>query len=113
MAISGTGLRIVTALIALPFVLALIWYGGWPFGALVIGAIAVCLWEFGSMSLPGDRSAHVAITMIGVGMGILALTGVFASKAGLIAVVFLPIAVVCFFLFHVGEITTVASRAGM
>lgn len=110
---SGTATRIASAAVALPGVLVLMWYGGWSFAILVLAATAVCLFEFMAMCIPGDRTAQLVLTALGVAFSAAAVTGVLASPAALLAIGALPLVVVVFFLFRVGELTTVAARVGL
>jgi phosphatidate cytidylyltransferase len=110
---SGTLLRIVSAFSALPFVLGLMWIGGWPYAGLIFAASAVCLLEFNAMVNPGDRAMQIVLTLYGLLVILAAMTGVFQTAAGLVLALFIPIAILALYLFRVGEIGTVASRAGL
>src|SRR5262245_27289677 len=112
MAIGGTALRLLSAFIALPFVLYLMWIGGWPFVALTGGATLVCVWEFMCMVAPKDRAAQIVFPILSAALLVAAMTGTLAGPAGLLALAFLPIVTLCFFLFRVGDVSTVAARAG-
>lgn len=105
-------IRIVSALVALPFVLYLIYLGGWPFAALVAVVNVVCLHELTTMTMPGDRPAQLFVTVL----GLLAFAGILvgggASPAGFAASAVAVIAVLLFFLFHIGELDTAARRMG-
>jgi phosphatidate cytidylyltransferase len=87
--------------------------GGWAFAALVLVATAICMHEFMSMSVPTDRLAQLVFTVLGTSVCFLAISGVFDSIAGTVVVAFLPIVTTCFYLFRIGDITTVAARAGL
>jgi phosphatidate cytidylyltransferase len=113
MALGGTAMRIVSAGIALPFVLALMYLGGWPFFALVAIATAICTYEHVAMSAPQDRAAAYVFPILSVALMFFALTGILTTTAALSIVAFLPIAVVTYFLFRVGDMNTVAARAGL
>jgi phosphatidate cytidylyltransferase len=110
---SGTVLRIVSAFIALPFVLYLIWVGGWACAALIIVASAICLFEFMTMVNPGDRPLQIVLTVMGLGIGILVLTGHLADRTALVLVATAPLVVFSIFLFRVGDIHSVAYRGGL
>lgn len=105
--------RVVSALVALPAVLALIGLGGWPFAALVMVASAICTFEFMGMALPGDRTAQVLLTVPGILLTVAAVTGLLASVAALSCASLLPIGVLTFYLFRIGDVRTVAARAGL
>lgn len=106
-------MRIVSALIALPFVLGLMWLGSWPFFGLVFVATLICVWEFMAMSAPSDKLAQVVFPLASGGLLFLAITGLLAGPRAIVVLAFLPIFSVCFFLFRVGAIETVAARAGL
>jgi hypothetical protein len=105
---SSTAIRIASALAALPAVLWLMDTGGWPFFGLILFASAVCLFEFMAMVNPGQRSLQVLLTVLGLLFVSAVGFGAMASTAAPVIVAFLPIAVVTIFLFHLGEISTVA-----
>src|SRR5688500_14342997 len=104
--------RIVSALIALPFVLYLIYFGGLPFTALIVAVGAVCLYEMTAMTMPNDRLAQIVITVLGIGMMLAIFTGFLPTPRGLVLSALIAIAILVFFLFHYGEISTVAQRIG-
>jgi phosphatidate cytidylyltransferase len=110
---SPTLLRIVSAFAALPFVLGLLWVGGWPFAGLIISASAVCLFEFMSMVNPGDRMMQIVLTALGLSFVIGTMTGLLQSAQAIVVAALLPIAVLTLYLFRVGEMSTVAARAGL
>lgn len=113
MALGGTAMRIVSAVVALPFVLALMYLGGWPFFALVAAATAICTWEHVNMSVPGDKTAAYLFPLFSVAILFFAFTGILSTSSSLSIVAFLPILVVTYFLFKVGDMNTVAARAGL
>lgn len=113
MAMGGTALRIVSALIALPFVLYLMWIGGWPFVALTGTATVICVWEFMAMVAPKDRVAHIVFPILGGALLVAAMTGYLSSSVAILVLAFLPIITMCFFLFRVGDVSSVAARAGL
>jgi phosphatidate cytidylyltransferase len=105
--------RVISALVALPVVLFLLHQGGWWFGGLLLFAGGVCLYEFMTMTQPGDRGAAVALTGVGLAMMLAILTGVAASPAAPALMAVLTLFVLVFFLFRTGDMGTVASRASM
>lgn len=109
----GTALRVVSALVALPFVLAAIWFGGWWFAGLVIAASAVCVFEFMAMVIPTDRPAQIAFTIVGAAFVTAMVMGGFAGPSAVPILALMPIAIVTVFLFRIGELTTVAARSGL
>jgi phosphatidate cytidylyltransferase len=111
--VSGTMTRIVSALVALPFVLYLMWLGGWPFTGLVFVATVICTWELVNMTAPNDRAAQVVFPLASGAILIAAMTGALASAYAILIFAFLPILTMCFYLFRVGDINTVAARAGI
>ncbi|MDF1564226.1 MAG: phosphatidate cytidylyltransferase [Deltaproteobacteria bacterium] len=62
---SGTGLRVVSALVLLPVVLFLCWWGGWPFRGLILVVAAICGWEFGSIALKEAPATLRWVTILG------------------------------------------------
>jgi phosphatidate cytidylyltransferase len=105
--------RLLSAAVALPVVLALIFFGGWPFMGLVFVAAGLCLSEFMAMTLPSDRPAQVALTLAGLLFVLAAVTGALAGPGGVGLLGLLLIFVLGFFLFRIGDITTVAARAAL
>lgn len=55
--------RIVSALILLPIVVALVWWGGWPFALLISVAAALCAFELSAMALKGSPVAARAVVI--------------------------------------------------
>ena len=105
--------RVISALVALPVVLFLLHQGGWAFGALLMFAGGVCLYEFMTMTQPGDRVAAVVMTGLGLAVMLAVLTGPMASPAAPALMAALPLAVLIFFLFRTGDMGTVAARASL
>jgi phosphatidate cytidylyltransferase len=105
---SSLAVRIVSALIALPFVIGAIQYSVYTFLPLLVFVVGVCVWEFMAMTQPNDRVACVVLTVLGVSFSVAILAG-FMSVPVLCGFV---IAVLLFFLFRTGEMETVAARAG-
>lgn len=110
---SSTLVRVASALTALPIVLLSLYYGGWAFGTLVLVASAICVFEFMVMVNPGDRVAQVAFTLLGVLFILAVFVGGFDGTRGVVIAAFLPIAVLTLLLFRIGDLATVAARAGL
>lgn len=105
--------RIISALVALPLVIFLVQLGGWPFACLILGVGAVCLSEFATMVLPGDRLGRFVTVGVGLIMLLLGLLGRFSGGDAVAWFGLAPIALLTFFLFRTGDMTTVAPRAGL
>jgi phosphatidate cytidylyltransferase len=104
--------RIISALIALPFVLYLIWIGGWPFSGLIFAVGAICLQEITSMTMPNDRASQAVVIGIGLAFVSAILLGFAASPRGLALGCLAVIAILLFFLFRIGDLATAAQRMG-
>jgi phosphatidate cytidylyltransferase len=102
--------RIISALIALPVALVAMGLGGWAFAALVLFVGGVCLFEFMSMTLPGDRPAQALLTALGLTLMVGILTGAMASPLALVGLSVVPLLVLTFFLFRTGDLGSVAAR---
>ncbi len=104
--------RIISALVALPGALYLIYLGGLPFAVLMWAVVAICAHELASMTVPGDR-VHAAIT---IALSLLLLlgvqTGVGLGPLGLVVGALTVVAVLLVFLFRLGSIETSAARMG-
>lgn len=105
--------RILSALIALPIAIFLIEQGGWIFAALVGFVGAVALYECLGMALGEDKTPRVIFTAVGVGLMGLVMTGGFTGARGVVIIAALVIFVWVYFLFRVGDLTTVAARASL
>src|SRR3982750_924788 len=106
MALGGTAMRILSAFIALPFVLYLMWIGGWPFAGLVVVATFIGSREFLSITNPGDRAAQLIFPLVSAAILLLAMMGVVASPMGITILAFVPLATICYFLFRTGDMNT-------
>ncbi|MGF1511861.1 MAG: phosphatidate cytidylyltransferase [Myxococcota bacterium] len=107
-------IRVLSAFSALPVVLGLLWIGGWAFGALALVVGAVSLWEFNAMTQPPeDTGAKAVFTVLGVGLLALELTGTLRGGVALLAVGFLPMASVSYYLVRTGDVATAAARGGL
>ncbi|MFO0724506.1 MAG: phosphatidate cytidylyltransferase [Myxococcota bacterium] len=105
-------LRIISALIPLPFILWLIWTGGWPFAALILVVAGICLYEAAAMTVPGDRVAAVVLMIAGLGLVLAVLTGAFMHPIGAAVPALLFVGLLLFFLFRPGELETAHHRMG-
>ncbi len=100
------GVRILSALIALPIAVALIQYSPASFLILLLFVAAVCVYEFMGMTQGPDPIARYVLTAVG-------LLFVAAIETGFLTTPILCgflIVVLIFFLFRPGEIETVATR---
>jgi phosphatidate cytidylyltransferase len=113
MAIGGTAMRLLSAFIALPFVLYLMWIGGWPFLGLTFTATLICTYEMTCMSAPNDKVAQIVFPILSALLLAAGMTGVLSTEYAIVVIAFLPIITMCFFLFRVGDVNTVAARAGL
>ncbi|MCC7381777.1 MAG: phosphatidate cytidylyltransferase [Deltaproteobacteria bacterium] len=105
-------MRILSALIALPFVLYLIYLGGWPFAALVLVVSVISLLEITGMTLGDDPVARGVVVVLGAGLVSATSLGVLSTDKGLALTCLGLVALLVVFLFRIGEITTVAQRMG-
>lgn len=64
-------LRVISAAILLPLVLAAWWFGGWPWAALVVVSIALALHEGWRMHLPRAAALAGGAWIIGAGAALL------------------------------------------
>lgn len=80
--------RIVTALVAIPLVLGLAYWGGWPFGLLVLGIALVAQYEvYGLMTHAGLRP----YTTVGLAFGVLVGVRPLVPGVLVVAVAILPV----------------------
>jgi phosphatidate cytidylyltransferase len=105
--------RIVSALIALPVVVALIQTSVFTFLLLLGFVAAVCLYEFMDMTQAGDRPITVALTALGLAVVIATALGGMSGSAAIPAMSAVVVLVLVLFLFRTGEMSTVASRASL
>lgn len=106
-------LRIVSAAVALPIVIFLIELGGWPFAGLIAFCGGVCLFEFMAMAQPEDRPAQIVLTGAGVLFILAILMGWLVRPSALIVCFLGLVAILSFYLFRPGDISTVARRIGL
>lgn len=57
--------RVLTSLVAVPLVVAAIWFGTLPFFLLVLGVSTLCLWEYSLMATEGGYPNRLGIMMVG------------------------------------------------
>ncbi len=105
-------IRIVSALIPLPFILWLIWSGGWFFGGLILVVAAICLYEAAAMTIPGDTLSAALLVGSGLGLVFSLLTGRLATPFGILFPSFGFVLLLLFFLFRPGAMETVHHRIG-
>ncbi len=102
--------RLISALIALPTMLALLYLGGWFFGAFVLFIGGVCVFEFMSMTQPEDRPSQIFFTILGVVAMAGVLTGTVLGLGAWALMAILLIGSLIFYLFRTGDMQTVAAR---
>ncbi len=107
------GLRILSAVIALPIAVLLIHLGGLAFLGLITVAAVICTWEFSAMALPGDRPSQILLTVIGGAFVPLVLYGGLADLRGLGALPIAFVGLLLWFLFRPGDVATVGGRMGL
>jgi len=105
--------RLISAFVALPGVLYLIFLGGWPFLALVGFVTAVTTYEAVAMGSPDAPVVKWGLTLIGAGLVPFAGTGLLASSVGAAVLPLVLIAILLLFLFRHGDIATVGTRMGI
>ncbi|MGK4002779.1 phosphatidate cytidylyltransferase [Sorangium sp. So ce1036] len=108
---SNLATRVLTALVAAPLLLALLYLGpSWGWAALVAVAAAIGALEFFSMTHADDRVgrlAGVALTLVVLGV----IVGFGRSPAALLALIFLlPFAAMLLTLMRLGDMRTAALR---
>ena len=54
--------RVLTAIVALPILIALVWVGGWAFAALVVGALLIAGWEYVHLLRQGGYNPPLWLT---------------------------------------------------
>ena len=62
--------RVLTALVLIPLVLAVIWFGTLPFFLFVVGVSILCLWEYSLMAEQGGYPNQMVMSILG-GLAIL------------------------------------------
>jgi len=108
---SNLASRLLSAAVAIPLLLALIFLGpSWGWFAFVTVACLVGCVELYKMTHPGDRVAQVVCAALT--LGVMAVMWWFGSdaRALLLALLALPIAAVLLTLWRLGEISTAALR---
>ncbi len=105
--------RLISAAIALPAAVALMYLGSWYFLGLLVFVGGACLVEFMGMTLKDDAMAKWVLSGIGVALIVLTMTGVMAMSGGFAVAALMLLAVLIFFLFRTGDMQTVAQRASM
>lgn len=108
---SNLAIRLLTAAVAGPLILALLYLGPpWGWLALVAVAMAVGAMELYGMTHPGDRVSQVVLTVMTLAvLGVLWRYGANA-KALLTLLLLLPIAATMLVLARLGDIQTAALR---
>lgn len=108
---SNLTLRLLSAAVAGPLILSLLYYGpAWGWFAFVSVAAAIGARELYGMTHPGDRVSQAVLTLITLGvMAVLWFYGMNA-KALLTLIFLLPIASTMLVLVRLGEIPTAALR---
>ncbi|MBI4820208.1 MAG: phosphatidate cytidylyltransferase [Deltaproteobacteria bacterium] len=105
--------RIISALVALPIVIALIELGGVAFVALAGCASLVALIEAAAMTQGGDRVGELALVAFGMALFFGVVSGVMFGPYGFLLFAAGFVGLVLFHLFRTGELATVASRLGL
>ncbi|XXY52785.1 phosphatidate cytidylyltransferase [Sorangium sp. So ce269] len=111
MAASNLAMRFITAVVAAPVLLSLLYLGpAWGWAALVAAASAVGAVEFFAMTHPDDRASRVAgVALTLAVLGVLWRFG--GSPGALLALIFLlPFAAMLVTLTRLGEMRTAALR---
>jgi phosphatidate cytidylyltransferase len=109
---SNLALRLISAFIAIPFLIFLVWYPHpLPLWGLVFFATAVGLWEWGAITQPGRPLVD---RLWGIVLGLLVAAAMyFGGRASLLgtltAVTFLAL---IWYLFRYGDLATVGARLG-
>ena len=104
---SNLAVRIISALIALPVAIALIHYSVPLFLILLAFVVVVCVYEFMDMTQGSDGAAKYTLAALGLSL----MAAIVCGVPLLPAICGILIAVLIFFLFHTGEMKTVAARA--
>lgn len=106
-------LRVLSALVALPLALGMVHLGGVWFFALVFFAGAIALFEWNGMTAPGDRPLQILLTLVGLGLTGLVMSGRLGSDLGVGLLFGLVTAVLLLFLFRPGPMETSAQRLAL
>lgn len=108
---SNLAVRVATALVGAPLIVALLYKGPpWGFFLLVLAAALVGAWELFNMTHPGDRASQA----LGVGITAAACTATYASEGDgrvlVTTLVVVPLLGPLLTLFRVGQMSTAALR---
>lgn len=105
-------LRVVSAAVLLPLVLALIHLGGWFFYGLILTAAAICFFEYGGIVSRDDPMARGALVITG---SLLVALGMLAESAALAFALTHAAALVLAILFtlRTGELDTAWRRLSL
>jgi phosphatidate cytidylyltransferase len=108
---SNLATRFLTAAIAGPLILALLYFGPpWGWALFLAAATAIGSWELYGMTHPGDRPAQIGCTALTVGvLGVLYRFGT-DPKALLALALLLPFASMFLVLLRLGDLQTAALR---
>ncbi|MEO8876739.1 MAG: phosphatidate cytidylyltransferase, partial [Polyangiaceae bacterium] len=107
---SNLAIRLATAAVGAPAILALLYFGpAWGFFLLALAISLIGVWELLAMTHPGDRVSQIW----GVLISIFAACGVYFGHHRLIitVLVVVPLAGPLFTLIRLGDISTAALRA--
>jgi phosphatidate cytidylyltransferase len=63
--VSNLALRVLTALVLLPPVIACFVVGGWWLRGLIVAAAVACLWEYGGIVAREDKAARIVLLVVG------------------------------------------------
>jgi len=109
---SNLVVRLATALVAGPLILALL-YKGPPWGLFLLVIIAVCIGaaELFSMSHPGDRVSQGLGVALAAGVSVLTYFGTKDPRAFMLAIIGTNVMAPLYTLFRLGDIRTAAFRA--
>ena len=65
--------RVLTAIVALPVLIALVWIGGWAFVALVVGALLIAGWEYVHLLRQGGYAPPLWLTWALIALAVAAV----------------------------------------
>jgi len=106
---SNLALRVISALVLLPVVVALVHLGGGFLLGLLVFASAVTLFEYGGIVSGGDTPARIALVVVGTTVAAISMTTTDPNVTWLsVHVGFIAIAI--FFLLRTGEFETAWPR---
>ncbi len=108
---SNLTIRVLTAAVASPVLLANLYWGpGWSWYGLVLAATLIAGWEFFHMTHPADRVAQVVGTALCASVSFVLWFGTHSVAALLSMVLLLPTVAVILALARLGTIPTAAAR---